>query len=496
MFAKFLMLEWKSFVRSASLGKSIALKIFMAFIAVYFLLMFLITGLFLHDALQQFFPGQNAMTVVNRFAIIWLAADLMMRFFMQSLPVMNIKPLMLLPIARKTQVHFVLLKSLFSFFNLLPLLVIIPFGLDAISHGTVSPASGAAWIGMMVLLTVTVNYTNFIIKKKFAEKLKAFLPFVAIAIVLVALEYFGIFKITVVVGKALNFIIAMPALAVVIIALPIGMYFWNLAYLAGNFYLDASLGQKATNTDTKDFGWTRRFGEIAPFLQLDLKLIFRNKRPRATLMLSFIFLFYGLIFLNGGSERHSSGEFSHVFLGIFITGIFMINFGQFIPAWDSGYYSLIMSQNIRVRNYLASKAGLLTFSVVVLTILATPYAYFGVKVLATIIACGLYNIGVNIPLILFAGSFNRKKISLEKSPFMNYQGTGATQWIIGIPLLLVPMGIWIAVKVFGGYYAASGALAVFGFIGIALRTFLMEKIAVAYGKSKYAAISGFKEDEN
>lgn len=496
MFAKFIMLEWKSFLRSASLGKSIALRIFIAFIAVYFLIMFLITGLFLYDGLKQLYPSENPVTVVNRFAIIWFAGDLIVRFFMQSLPVMNIRPLMILPVRRSTQVHYVLIKSILSFFNLLPLLIIVPFGLDAINNGAVPMASGVAWIAVMILLTISVNYANFLIKKKFAENIKAFLPFVAAALVLFALEYFGIFSVTRAVGTGLDTLITLPFLAMVVALVPFGLYLWNLRYLGSNFYLDASLGRKASATSTSDYSWTRRFGKIAPFLQLDLKLIFRNKRPRATLLLSFIFLFYGLIFLNGGSGPNTSGEFSHVFLGIFITGIFMINFGQFIPAWDSGYYSLIMSQNIRVRNYLASKAGLLTFSVVVLTILATPYAYFGLKVLATIIACGLYNIGINIPLILFAGSFNRKKISLEKSPFMNYQGTGATQWLIALPLLLLPMGIWFAVKVFGGYYAASGALAAVGVVGIALRALLMEQIAKAYGSSKYATINGFKQEEN
>ena len=48
-------------------------------------------------------------------------------------------------------------------------------------------------------------------------------------------------------------------------------------------------------------------------------------------------------------------QFQDIFVGVFVTGIFLINFGQFIPAWDSGYYKLLMSQNIPYKEYLQSK---------------------------------------------------------------------------------------------------------------------------------------------
>ena len=59
--------------------------------------------------------------------------------------------------------------------------------------------------------------------------------------------------------------------------------------------MDASLKQKTEEAKTQDLTWTNRFGDIAPFLQLDLKLIWRNKRPRMTVFLSLLFspfLFY------------------------------------------------------------------------------------------------------------------------------------------------------------------------------------------------------------
>jgi Family of unknown function (DUF5687) len=94
MFKHFIDLECKAFFRSASLGKSIGLKIVMGFVAVYFLISFLVLGIALYPILEKNFPGQKPLTIVNNFVIFWLAADLILRFFMQSLPVVNSKPLL------------------------------------------------------------------------------------------------------------------------------------------------------------------------------------------------------------------------------------------------------------------------------------------------------------------------------------------------------------------------------------------------------------------
>ncbi len=182
-----------------------------------------------------------------------------------------------------------------------------------------------------------------------------------------------------------------------------------------------------------------------------------------------------------------------VFAGIFISGIFMINFGQFVPSWDAAYYQMIMSQNIPMRKYLASKAALISFSIIILTILSTPYVYFGWNILLIIFTCALYNLGVNVPLLMFTGSFNKKRIDLEKSPFMNYQGTGAAQWLVAIPLLAVPLGIFYLFYQLFSFNIGLLVIGILGVIGILLRNYLMDRITIQYKKNKYAMIHGYKQ---
>lgn len=444
--------------------------------------------------LKEMYPEEEPIFTINSFVTLWLVYELVIRFMMQTLPVMNIKPLMVNNVKRKTIIHFVLIKSVFSFYNTLAPLAIIPFGIWCLLKSDFSSLQVIGWMIAMLSLVLVVNYANFLLKKKFTNNLKAFLPYISIVLVLVGLEYFEIFKTTELIGSVMNRVLVYPILALVPMLMAIGLYVWNFNYLKNNLYLDASLKNKNEEIGTANFSWTKKFGNIAPFLQNDLKLIWRNKRPKATIWMSLLFAAYGMVFYTGSIYASQPGWY--LFAGVFMTGIFIINFGQFIPAWDSSYYSMMMSQNIPMKQYLESKAGLMYFSIAVMAIITSPYVYFGMNILLLNLACAVYNAGVNVPLILYAGSFNKKRIDLDKSPFMNYQGTGATQWILGFPLLLFPIGFWYIAYLIGGENIATLILALIGGTGVLLRNLFLNKIVSAYKKRKYAMLDGFKQQES
>ncbi len=491
MFKKFAWLEWKSFLRSASFGKSLGLKILMAFLAVYFAALFLLFGISLFPLIHKFYPEQDPLKVANSFVLVYFTFEIIFRFMLQTLPVMDIKPLMVLPVKKKKVVNFVLFKSLYSFYNFLPLLLIVPFGLFCMFKEDYSTAGMTGWMIAMYATTLCMNFLNFIIKKRFTENLKALIPIVGAGVTIALLDYLGIFDITAYFGMLLDYLVLNPYLAIIPVLLLIILFWWNFQNLRDKFYLDADLKGKNKAASTREFGWTKKFGSLAPFLQQDLKLIWRNKRPKTTIYLSFIFLAYGLIFYP--NETYQQMPTFFVFAGIFITGIFMINFGQFVPSWDASYYQMIMAQNIPMRQYLASKMGLITFSVLVLAILSTPYVYFGWNILFLNLACALYNMGVNIPILLYAGSFNKKRIDLDKSPFMNYQGTGASQWLVGIPLVFLPILLFWITNKYINYEAAIVILAILGIIGLILRPNLLSFLTQRYRNRKYVMIQGFQQ---
>jgi len=283
-----------------------------------------------------------------------------------------------------------------------------------------------------------------------------------------------------------------PLLILIPILILVGLYVYNFKILKSSLYVDSSVQTKVKEAKTTDLSWTNRFGAIAPFMQLDLKLIMRNKRSKSTLPLMAIGLLYGLFFYP--NPMYKDMEFMFAFVGIFSTGFFLINFGQFIPAWDSGYYKMLMSQNFKYKQYLKSKFTLMVMSVIILFILGIPYVYFGWKILIAHFAAAIYNIGVNSHVIMYGGSFNRKKINLDQKAAFNYQGTGAVQWLIGFPLLLIPMGIFGLINWLVGFEAAVATLAGLGLIGIVLHQKIMTVITNRYLNVKYKMIEAFSQE--
>ena len=309
---------------------------------------------------------------------------------------------------------------------------------------------------------------------------------------LFAINYFELFSFGGITKDAVIYISENPYLILVPILMLILVYRYNYVLLKGKLFLDSSLKVKGKEAKTSDLAWTRRFGDIAPFMQLDLKLIWRNKRPRSTVFILVLGLFYGLFFYPQPIYREMT--FMFAFIGVFSTGIFLVNFGQFIPAWDSGYYKMLMSQNIKYEQYLRSKFVLMVMSVVILFVIGIPYVYFGWKILIAHFAAAIYNLGVNSHVILLGGSFNRKKIDLNQRAAFNYQGTGAVQWIIGIPLLILPMAIFGIANWLAGFEVAVGLLIVMGVAGIVLHKKLMTLITQKYLDSKYKMIDAFSKD--
>lgn len=492
MIKHFLSLEWKSFVRSASFGKSLGIKIFMGFIALYFIAIFLGIGLLLYPSLKEAFPDKDPLHIVNSMLFYWFLTDLVFRFFFQKLPVMSVKPLLTLPIKRSYVVNFVLGKSALSFFNYLPLFAIVPFGIALITNDYPIGAV-LGWMLGMVLVTLLINFLNFIIESFSSETDLSMLPVIVLTGGLYALNHYNIISFSNIISDGFDAIYNLPVFNLALVVLLGLLYWFNFILLRKKLFLDSGLKTKIKEVNASNLEWTNYFGDIAPFMKLDLKLMWRNKRTKSSIWMLFLGLLYGLFFYP--QPMYQNIPWFFVFIGVFSTGIFLINFGQFIPAWDSGYYKMLMSQNIKYEQYLKSKFTLMALSVIVLFVLGIPYVFFGWKILLAHFAAAIYNVGVNTHVMLYGGSYNRKKIDLNQKAAFNYQGTGAVQWIIGIPLLILPMGLFALFYYLVGFELACLIIAVLGGIGIILHQKLMRMITEKYLESKYKMIQAFNANE-
>ena len=486
MFKRFASLQWKSFFRSANFGKSLAVKIIMGFFGVYMLVFLAGTGAGIYFLLRKAVPDQSPMWTLSQYLVYWVLIELFLRYFMQKLPVMDIKPFLITPVKKSSIAHYILGRSAASMYNLLALFFFVPLCIVLLFQGYAT-LNVFLWLVSMMAIVLAINYLNLLINKSNV----ALSILATILVVSYALDYFGIFSVKEVFGPIFHALYAYPITVLVPLALMVVMYYINFKYLNDKIYLDAKLKAKKEQANTSDLAWTKRFGDLGTFLQLDLKMIWRNKRTKSQVWISLLFVFYGLIFYT--QEIYANMMPMKAFLGVFMTGIFLSNFGQFIPAWDSSYYSMMMSQNIPLRKYLESKALLISVSVIFMFLLTIPYVYFGWEALAINFGCALYNLGVNIPVILYFGSFNKKRIELDQSPFGNMQGTSANQFLIMVPVLIVPILLFSLFYYLFSVTVGVIVLCTLGLLGLVFKNTLMHTVTGQYRKKKYGMIAGFKE---
>ena len=455
MIKRFISLEWKQFKRSSYFQKGLAIKILLIFGALYFMTAAFFLGIGAFFMAEEFVKDVDPFVTINNYVIYWFLFDLVFRFFMHQLPVMNIKPYMIIPIKRETVIHYLLGKTTISFFNLLPLFLFVPITGVLLFKGYAA-LSSLTWLISMLGITLCNNFLNFLINKNnvfFYSLLSVFIPLIA----------------------------------------AFGLYKANYSLVRSGFYLDGAISKKTKAVTTENLSWLDRFGSIAVFLKNDIKLIKRNARPKQVLMMSFIFLFYGLIFYT--QETYRDMPVFLAFASIFVTGGFLLSFGQLVPSWDSEYYKLLMSQNIPYRKYLESKWYLMVVAVAISFILSTPYIYFGWDIYGMIAAGALFNIGLNSFITLFGGALNRVPVELnvKAKAFSNTQGFNPTQLLIALPKMIGPMLIFYVPYKLIDFNAGIIALAISGILGIALKGVFLNKIEAVYQKGKYKTIAAFNE---
>lgn len=488
MFKHFIILEWKSFLRSASLGMNIGMKILMGFLAVYFMLIFVGAGVGAFYLIKKELH-REPLSTLNQFLIYYLVIDLVVRYFFQKMPVLNIKPLVILPIKKATIVHFTLGKTILSFFNWTHALFFIPFSVTLLLNGY-SPLNVIFWHVGIAALIYTNNFINVLINNKDS----IFYSILAVVVGFGIVQYYDLFDITVYTSIFFQGLYESYFMFIIPIAVTIGLYYYSFKFFKSNLNLDEGLAQKKDIAKTENFTWLNQFGTLGTFLKNDIKLLKRNKRSRTTVIVSVMFIFYGLLFFTNSIETYQ-GPMMQMFAAIFVSGGFLFTFGQFIPSWDSAYYQLMMSQNIQYKEYISSKWWLMVIGTLLSTILASFYLYFGLHIYLLIVVGAIFNIGVNSHLVMLGGAFVKTPIDLStgKGAFGDKQAFNIKTMLIAIPKMLLPMGLYAI-----GYYFFSpniGLLfvALAGVLGFAFRNYVFTLIEKIYKTEKYATIAAYKQ---
>jgi hypothetical protein len=275
----------------------------------------------------------------------------------------------------------------------------------------------------------------------------------------------------------------------VLVAFLLNKWFFSQNYYPENFNRKMK-GDKAVNAQ---LSFLNRFGVIGDLISVELKLILRHKRTKSILYMSGFFLFYGLIFYTNKVYEQNNGML--FFAAVFITGLLMLMYGQWSISWDSRHFDSLMTRNIPVRTYVYANYYLMISFNVISFVLTTPYFLFGEKIIYMHLVAFIFNIGVNVYLLLFFATYNTKKVDLSKTSAMNYQGTTYKSFLIVMPIMFLPMLLVGVLSWLTSLAVALWTLAALGVAGILLRKPLITLCVNQFNRRKYKLAEGFREGE-
>lgn len=486
--------QWKEATRSSVWQKNLAVNLVLGFFMLILLLYVVLLSLFLDKIIEAGWPDLDPLTAINAVLLYYFLIDLAMRFFLQELPVLSVQPYLHLPISKGKLVHFVLLKSITSLFNALPLLLFIPFAVKTLP--AVYGVGGTwTWVAGLFLITLINNFLTLYFKRMMAEKLLVSVFFLLTVLALAAADYGNLISLGAASGTFFNALGTAPGWLLVPVVLLVGVYLLNYRFLIDHTYPEELQVRKASKVGgNAEINFLQRFGELGSLIGLELKLIMRHKRPKSTTLMSVFFLGYGFIFYT--QETYTNGFAMLIFPGIFMTGFLMMSYGQFVPGWQSAHFDALLTKRLSPYTFYLAKFWMFTVTCAAAFLITLLYGFLpevGPKILAINAACFLYNIGINTFVVLFMSTFNKKRIDLSKSASFNWQGVGATQFVMMIPTLLLPLLLYMPFGVLGQPWWGIAALGVVGLLGFIFHQQLLGLVVKRFKQEKYAIAAGFRQ---
>lgn len=485
----FLHHQWLAFWRSRNANKSLALRIILGILYLFIFLEVAALGIFLPYLIKEGMPNRDPSEVYCSYIIYYFLIGLLARFQFQELPSLSIQPYLAQNIKRSSMLRFLNARSLAHIINFMPLFVFIPFTV-VIFVPVYGVLNAVCFLIAMLALVVNNHFLNMYIKRKSVSNSWWFLIIVLLLTVFKGMDYFKLFSFEKSSAHIFLYLLKHPLLSVLPIAIATCTFLLHNRYLRSHLYIEELVSEKKINSG-KNLKFLTRFGDIGEMIALDLKLIFRNKRPRSLLILSAVILFYGLMFY---PQYLRTGNYSMVFLfALLITGLFISNYGQFLFSWQSSHFDGMMSYNFNVKQYIRAKFSLLITVCTLQFIIASLYGLMSWRVLPIQLAAYLYSVGVNSFIVIYTSTYNYRALNLNKSGSMNFQGAGAAQWVQSMLISFGPALIFFLLYKFGGFWIAVISLCSLGLLGLAFNEFLINLLVKQFQLRKYKILEGFRE---
>ncbi|MDZ7771735.1 MAG: DUF5687 family protein [Balneolaceae bacterium] len=487
-------LEVLKSVRSVSLSRNVIGGIFLAIIGFFFLINLLFLAFFLDEILVESLGAEQPAVFLNGLLFYYFVFELMVRFFMQKMPVMELEHYLHLPVRRSTLIHYLLGRSKLTPLTMLVPLIFAPFAFTEVAS-TWGAAGAWSWLLCLWAVSLLIHWFMLWYKQRLGSSLPGIIALVLLPVLTLGAQYYGLFNAGQWAAPFWNAALEGWLPVAVTAAAGLAAYVFAWRYYRRHAYTEELGDRRGGTYVNRSIDFFSRFGRMGEMADLEWKLILRHKKSRIYLLITGLFLLYGLIFYGEPAYQSETGvSWMYIFLGVFITGIFIMQYGQLFLSWNSSTFDFYMTRRGGLDDLVRGKYLLFYVITVLCYLLSIPYVYFGWDVLLVHTAAFFFNMGVTIHLIVWISLWKPKPMDLSKGAMFNYEGIGAAQFVMIIPMIAVPYAVFIPFSLLAGDYIGLTALGVTGLAGLLFSDKLTEVCVRRLTTQRHEISSSFRQE--
>jgi len=451
-----------NYFRKRNFKRSIFLKIIVNF-NILLMLFFLSTGSYFFDNILSVYAS-NILPIdfVNQFIFHYYFISFLLRYFFQNIPIHIFKELLILPIKKRKLINTFLFLSQINIFNLIPFVLLLPFGINTIIH-YYSISVLFFWFSSIFIGSLISNFLILYIRK-FPDYKNSILYLVLfIYLSLIIFDIFNFISI-----KKISFI-----------------FFNNVINYFVNFFITKQMLfiDKESYNRKKNIGYCSNIplfnnSLIFKIILLEIKLIVRNKQTRIefvrSLMPIFILLFILIFF------RHKEMVYLCI---IFSLNIFFLRYGNLMLSLESNFHDFLIYKHLISKKYFISIYFLLLFFPFFIFILLLIFFLFdGIEFIPFHFASFIYSIGIVLNSVFYSIIKNPNIIDLDKVQFVTKKENSFFLNMNGLILFIIAF----LYKIFPHHEIILNiTLISFGLFGIILTPVWLNFISRKYIKYKY-----------
>ena len=291
-------LQFKRIWRSQRMGSGIAARIFMGFFIVYFGLLFLAMGVFFTEIAEESGLEGNPILILHKYFFYYLLIELIMRVIFQEVSEVSFRQMAVLPVKKAKVIRYILSGTVVSIFNLLPLLFLVPVAIS-----TLYPAYGMtgtiSWVLAAFCLLLFNNFLALQLKHVVSGNPLFYVAIVGVIGILYLVDTMGYMPLSTWFHEAMTTVLQLGLPALIFAGLAYAMYHVVFHRMKGQAYVSNAAEGSASVLEKLDFSGIGESGFSGIVTELNLQLMFRNKRIRTQIIFGALFLLYGLFLYSG-----------------------------------------------------------------------------------------------------------------------------------------------------------------------------------------------------